>query len=217
LFATWEQRSTIGRVAFVALAMLFHFSAVFVLIFIALASRAQPVVKFAAAGALALALLAIVRYAPNSMEAYSRLYVGGGQKLSAPGAVVQVGILSIAGILYLINRQRWAEAMGESGLIRNLAWGAIALFGVIPISSVGAYRFALYFWPMAMYVYSGYPSLIEAPTGRAFYRVALVLAAFAMLIGWLLLANNSLPWLPYKNWLLVPHDITLISYKPYRR
>src|SRR5438270_9985924 len=76
LFATWEQRSTLGRSAFVALAMLFHFSAIFVLIFVALGSRAQPVVKFGSAAAIGFLVLAIIRFAPQSMEAYSRRYVG---------------------------------------------------------------------------------------------------------------------------------------------
>lgn len=217
LFATWERRSTIGRLGFVIVAMMFHFSAVFVLMFVALASRAPPVVKFGGAAAIGILVLAIVRFAPDSMEAYSRLYVSGEQSVSAPGAIVQVGILSIAGVLYLMNRARWGPSMDDSLLMQNLAWGSIALLPVILISSVGAYRFALYFWPMAMVVYSGYPALIEAPTGRAFYRTSIVLASFAMLIGWLKLANNSLPWWPYRNWLLVPHDTTLISYRPYKR
>jgi hypothetical protein len=217
LFATWDHRSTLGRVGFVALAMLFHFSAVFVLIFVALAARAQPVVRLGGSGAIALLTLAIIKFAPGSMEAYSRLYVGGESKMSAPGAIVQVGILAIGGTLYLINRQRWSDWIGESSLIRNLAWGSLALLPMILVSSVGAYRFALYFWPMAMYVFSGIPRLIVMPTGRAFYRVLLVIASFAMLAGWLKYANNSLPWWPYRNWLLLSEPTPLISYKPYQR
>ena len=217
LFATWEQRGTLARAAFVALAMLFHFSAVFVLLFVALASHSQAVVKFAGASAVGLLVLAIIMFAPDSMEAYSRLYVAGEGKMSAPGAIVQVGILSIAGTLYLINRGRWAEWIGESALIRNLSWASLALLPMIPVSSVGAYRFALYLWPMAMYVFSGFPGLMVAATGRAFYRVTLVIASFAMLVGWLQLANNSLPWWPYRNWLLLSEPTALITYKPYQR
>lgn len=216
LFATWEQRSTLGRAGLVALAMLFHFSAVFVLMFVALGSRAQPFIKFGGAAIIALLVLAIIKFAPDSMETYSRLYVGA-EKMSAPGAVVQVGILAIAGGLYLINRQRWVEWIDDDPLIRNLAWGSLALLPVILISSVGAYRFALYSWPMAMYVYSGFPGLIPAATGRAFYRVALVIVSFAMMAGWLQYANNSLPWWPYRNWLLLSEPTPLISYKPYQR
>lgn len=217
LFASWEQRSTFMRIAYVALAMLFHFSAIFVLIFVALASRAHSVVKFSGAAALVIILLVVIKYAPGSMEAYSRLYVGSEGKMTAPGAIAQVGILSIAGGLYLLNHSRWVEWMGDDLLVRNLAWGSLALLPVILISSVGAYRFALYFWPMAMYVYSGYPGLIQVPTGRAFYRVSLVIASFAMLVGWLQYANNSLPWWPYRNWLIEQPTGTLISYRPYQR
>lgn len=107
--------------------------------------------------------------------------------------------------------------MGDSLLITNLAWGSLACLPVILISSVGAYRFALYFWPMGMYVYSGFPGLIQAATGRAFYRILIVLASFAMLTGWLHFASNSLPWLPYRNWLSEPGDQPLISYKQFKR
>ena len=217
LLATWEDRQTLGKVGLILLATLFHFSAVFVLAFVALGSKAPPVVRFGSAVVAAILVLAIVRFAPQSMEAYSRLYVGAEGKLSAPGAIVQVGVLAIAGAIYLLSRRRWAAVMGESALLTNLAWGSLACLPLILISSVGAYRFALYFWPLGMYVYSGFPGLIPAATGRAFYRLAVVICSFAMLIGWLLLANNSLPWLPYKNWLTQSDTVSLIRYAPYKR
>lgn len=216
LFATWEHRGSLSRAAFVVFASLFHFSALFVLLFVGLATGAQQVIKVAGTIAFAMLVIVIVRFAPDSMDAYSRLYVGAEAKLSAPGAIVEVGIVAVAGGLYLLNRERWIAAMGESPLIRNLAWGSLALLPVIVISSVGAYRFVLYLWPMAMYVYSGYPALIPAATGRAFYRLGIVVASFAMLIGWLYLANNSLPWWPYKNWLLEPDGVSLFSRKPFK-
>src|SRR5206468_805399 len=123
------------------------------------------------------------RFAPESMEAYSRLYVGTQSKLSAPGAIVQVGVLAIAATIYLMKRQAWVRDIGDSPLNRNLAWATLCLLPVIPISSVGAYRFALYLWPMAMYAYSGLPGLIEAPIARAFYRLVVLIASFAMLIA----------------------------------
>jgi len=217
LFATWDDRRTVAKIALVLFATLFHFSAVFVLAFVALGSKAPPVVRFGAAALTIIIVLVIVRFAPQSMEAYSRLYVGSEGKLNAPGAIVQVAPLAMAGAIYLLSRQRWSEELGPSALVTNLAWGALACLPVILISSVAAYRFALYFWPLGMYVYSGAPGLIQAGIGRALYRIALVLACFAILIGWLLLANNSLPWLPYKNWLFASDVGSLIRYAPYKR
>src|SRR5438128_514170 len=145
------------------------------------------------------------------MAHYSRLYIG--NQMSAPGAIIEVGVVAFAGVLYLINQRLWAEWTGDSALIRNLAWGSLALLPVILISSVGAYRFALYFWPMAMYVYSGMPGLIRSPTGRALYRYTLVFGSFGMMIGWLLFANNSLAWLPYKNWLVQSGDSPFVRHQ----
>jgi hypothetical protein len=76
---------------------------------------------------------------------------------------------------------------------------------------VGAYRFALYFWPMAMTVYAGVPVVIQSGTARAYYRLCIVVASFALLIGWLQLANNSYAWLPYRNWLLEPAGARLMN------
>jgi hypothetical protein len=217
LIATWEKRRTVSKLGLILFATLFHFSAIFVLTFVALGSKAPAVVRYGTAALAFILIFIVIRFAPQSMESYSRLYVGAAGKLSAPGAVIQVGVLAIAGVLYLLSRERWAAAMGEAPLMRNLAWGSLACVPLIPVSSVGAYRFALYFWPLAMYVYSGLPSLTRAATGRAFYRLMLVMASFAMLIGWLLLANNSLPWLPYRNWLFAQDGVSLIRYAPFKR
>ena len=53
-----------------------------------------------------------------------------------------------------------------------------------------------------MYVFAGVPGVIGSATGRALYRILSVAASFALLIGWLMLANTSFAWLPYRNWLM---------------
>jgi hypothetical protein len=217
LFATWEERRTRSRLLLVAVASLFHFSAIFVGIFVALGVKAPAPIRIFGAAVVGLIFLVTIRIAPMSMDAYSRLYVGAGSKLSAPGAIAQVAPLALAGAIYLALRERWVELFGEDPLLRSLAWGALVDLPVILVSSVGAYRFGLYFWPMAMYVYSGVPSLSPSPTGRAFLRLSFVLISFALLIGWLMFANNSLAWLPYENWFLSSADSPLWRHAPYAR
>jgi hypothetical protein len=210
LFATWEKRQTASRVLIVALASLFHFSAIFIGIFVALGVKAPVPVRVFGVVVVALIFLVAVRMAPVSMDAYSRLYVGAQSKLSAPGAIAQVAPLALAGVIYLALRERWTALFGDDQLMRSLAWGALIDLPVILISSVGAYRFGLYFWPLAMYVYSGLPSLSPSATGRAFLRLSFVVISFALLIGWLMFANNSWPWLPYENWLFQPEGVGLL-------
>jgi hypothetical protein len=204
LFATWDKRNAVGRVVIVLIAATFHFSALFILMFVALGARISPFAKISAAIAVGLVIALITYFAPTSMEAYSSLYVAGPRRLSAPGAPVQVGALAVPAILYLMVRKRWLQVHGEHLLYVHLALAAIALLPVIPISSVGAYRFALYLWPMSMYVLSGLPGLIASSNERQLYRVLIVIAFVGVLIGWLTLANTSWAWLPYQNWLFLP-------------
>jgi len=209
LIARWHNYRTITRMLIVLLASAFHFSAIFMMIFVALGSNAAHVVRIGGAVIIALFIVALVAFSPSSVEAYSRLYLVEGGKLAAPGAIVQIAPLAFAAVIYFANRDAWTRANGDNSLNRGMAWAAIIAVPAILVSSVGAYRFALYLWPMAMTVYGGVPGTVENGVGRLFYRVCLVAAAFALLLGWLLLANNSYAWIPYQSWLNQPGDVLL--------
>lgn len=210
LIAHWERYRTSMRMLLVLLASLFHFSSVFIMLFVSLGSNASTIVKYAGALVIAALTIVLIAWAPDAAEAYSRLYVGSRQKIGAPGAIFQVAPLAAAGLIYLINRKAWIAVGADNPLYRNMAWASLIAVPTILVSSVGAYRFALYFWPMAMKVYGDIALFIQGPTGRLFYRLCIVTASFALLIGWLILGNNSFAWLPYKNWLFEPHHAVLL-------
>lgn len=209
LFASWENRSIFGRIGLVVLATLFHFSSLFVLIFVALAARIPLAPRLAATAFLG-AIIGLVLYlTPEAASTYSDIYVSGSRKLSAPGAWVQVGALAAAALVYFVYRKPWIAVNGENQLYQNLAVAALLAVPMIYISSVGAYRFALFFWPMAMYVAAGLPTLMTRSEARLLYRVALISASTALLWGWLTFANNSAGWIPYENWFLQPQGASL--------
>lgn len=210
LFATWDKRTTISRVLIVLVASLFHFSSIFVLIFVALATNFSLIPRLFGTAVLAAAIGFVIYLAPESMAAYSNTYVPGGRfETNAPGAIFQVGILAMAAVFYILFYKRWLERIGADRLVFNLALATIAAIPLVYVSSVGAYRFALYFWPMGMYVWSGFPRLIDRSEARALYRLAAVVSFAVLLWGWLTFANNSMAWLPYRNWLLESHDVLL--------
>jgi len=209
LFSNWERRSTLQRILFVLFASLFHFSALFVMVFVAVASNTSRLIRFAGTAVICVLVFIVISWVPDPIEKYSRLYISGPHAQNAQGAVDQVGLLALAGLIYFALRRRWIELNGENRLYDYLAAAALAAFPFILISSVGAYRFALYFWPMAMYVFAGVPALIQSATGRALYRLLSVAASFALLIGWLMLANTSFAWMPYRNWLM-NRDVPLV-------
>ena len=209
LFATWDKRTTLGRVALVFLATLFHFSSLFVLIFVALAARMPLASRLVAAAFFGAIIGVVLILAPDAMNTYSDLYISGSRKLSAPGAWAQVGALAAAGLAYFVYRKPWLAVNGENQLYHNLAIAALLAVPMIYISSVGAYRFALFFWPMAMYVWAGLPALMGRSEARLLYRIAVISASTCLLWGWLTFANNAAGWLPYQNWLLQPEGVSL--------
>jgi hypothetical protein len=215
--ATWYQRNTLVRTLLVLLAAAFHFSAIFMLIFVSLGAKIPPVLRVGGAVIVGVIVLATITLAPDAMEHYSNLYVGPGAKLTAPGAIVQTGFVAAAGLIYFAVRPLWDTVYEDNPLYRSLAWASLLSIPAILISSVGAYRFVLYFYPMAMTVYSGVPGLIRNGVGRLWYRLMIVAASFAMLVGWLMLGNNSVPWIPYKNWLVQPDGVRLFRHAPFKR
>lgn len=214
LFATWDERRVSGRVLIVLFASLFHFSALFVLIFVALSARVPAGQKILTVGATILALFLIILAVPSTIQSYSELYVSGQRKLEAPGALAQIGVIASAAILYFVYRRRLLATIGDHPLYTHLAVAALLALPVALISSVGAYRFALYMWPMAMYVLSAIPATIERAEARLAYRVTVVLAALGLLVGWLTQANSAWAWLPYKSWLSQPADAPLLRGRP---
>jgi len=136
---------------------------------------------------------------PSAFQAYSELYVSGSRKVDAPGAIVQVLIVSLAAASYVLSRRHWVAAHKENLLLRHTAFAALLLVPATLISSVGAYRFALYFWATAMTIYSGWPATFRRTEARVLYKFGLVAGSILLLVGWLTFANSSNMWLPYKT------------------
>src|SRR3954454_5029956 len=155
LFAKWDQRSTLFKIALVIVAASFHSSAIFILIFVALGSKASNVVRISSAVVMGMLVLAFMAYRPMAFEAYGAKYVfAGAHKQTAPGGIVQVGVVALAGLAYLILMKAFQRIDRHSALYQNLAVASVAALPAVAVSSVGAYRFALYFWPLAMHVWS---------------------------------------------------------------
>lgn len=209
LFSTWERRSLLSRIAVVLLASLFHFSSIFILLFVALA-RQSLAARIAGTLASTTVLFLVIYFVPEIIQNYSELYVVAGERrLDAPGALAHVGVVAAPAFAYFIYRKAWVRMYGTNPLYENLAIVALLALPGILVSSVGAYRFALYLWPMAMYVISGMPALIGNATGRVLYRLLVLMASGALLVGWLTLSYNGSAWFPYENWLVQAEGVRL--------
>lgn len=203
LIATWDRRSTIGKILLTVVASLFHFSAILMMVFVALSVKTTPLVRTAIAIFVLSVLWLVLAYAPNQLDVYTSSYVSGPRVVESEGAIVHVFPLAVSGSIYLLFLRRLEEPTSRSLLHSNLAVASILLIPTaLFVSSVGAGRFSQYFWPIAMYVVAAVPSLMRDEGMRFMFRLGIVAASFALLIGWLVYANSSLNWLPYRSWVL---------------
>lgn len=209
LIATWEKRRTLARTMFVLFASLFHFSALFTGVFVALGSRLSPDARIATATSAFAAAVGVYWLFPSRFEFYSEAYVGEGS-VTSPGALAHVGLLVIAALVYFAVRRRWHQVLGESELFKYMAVAALLMLPAIYVSSVGASRLSFYLWPLAMYVWSGLPALLRTEGGRYIYRAAVVGASVIIMIIWLQYANSSWAYVPYRNWWWQPEYASLL-------
>lgn len=209
LFATWEQRQTLSRILFILFSSLFHFSSIFLLVFVALGSRISPLARVLSGGLILLVTLPLIVITSSRIDVYGQRYLGGAE-VTPEGALVHVALVAIPAVAYLMVRHRWRTRMGTSALLDNVAYAAAALLPATFIAPVPADRMSLYFWPIAMYVGSGWPSLIEKSAARNGYRILVVAACLSVLVGWFTFANHSRAYLPYKNYLLQPDGVRLL-------
>lgn len=199
LFARWEQLRFDKKVLVVLFATLFHFSAFFNLAFVLLQSRMGPLVRVASAVLIAVVVLALIAYSPDRIAFYSETYVAGRRVLDSPGAVFHVLLLTIPSLFYLLFRRSWQRANGENELMDSLAVASVIALPALAISSTGVDRLSLYFWPIAMYVWAGLPALASQSVTRVAIRVLIITGSMALGLSWLLFANSSHAYLPYRS------------------
>lgn len=207
LLSSWKNKRTFSRILYILSASLFHFSAFFFIIFVALGSRLPSGARFLATTGLLLASFPFVMTA-SRVDVYEERYLG--SATTAEGALMHVALVALPALAYLLARSRWRERLGTSPLLDNLAVVAVALLPATLFVPIPADRMSLYFWPVAMYVGSGWPALIDNPIARMGFRIFVSVICYVLLVGWLVFANHSKAYLPYQNYLLQPENVRLL-------
>lgn len=199
LFATWNDRTLFARILLIFVASLFHLSAIFVLIFVALGARISTTARVVAASLLGLLTLPLIVITSSRADIYAARYIGAGA-ITSEGAFIHVAMVAVPATAYLLMRNRWRAEFGPSAFLDVLAITPIVLLFATYFSPVAADRMSLYFWPVVMFLGSGWPALIQSQAGRIGFRLVVFFACFSLLIGWFYFANHSKSYLPYQNY-----------------
>jgi hypothetical protein len=138
----------------------------------------------------------------QDLDYYTQGYIDA--QYQSQGALIRVMLCLLPALLFLPFRRRFRLPIAIQRiwtLIAILAvLAAIGLFTVA--SSTAVDRIALYLIPLQLFVGSRLPDTRLFGMGPATWTQILVLFSLSVLLVWLVFANHSVYWLPYRNLLL---------------
>lgn len=200
--ASWGRSSLWVRVAYVAVASLFHISAIAFLILAVRDLRVSVWVRIVLAALLGGAALYVLRDS-DAAESYRQLYVAGRNVVESGGALYHVMLNAGPALLYFAF-PRYRAILLPNEMHRDLARFAIILIPISFVSSTGASRLSLYTFPVSMYLFAALPLVLDSRASRTLYRLGGAAAFVGLTVFWLTAATNSSAWLPYRNMLTEP-------------
>lgn len=192
--AAVERGATIARfTAYVAVAALFHKTAVIMLPLLIFAGRRTTLLSIVAAvvGSYALYDLLVA----ESVDALVRNYIEA--RYSSQGAGIRVAMNLVPAVLFLLFRRRMGFVAGSDRLWLFMSLLALATVPMLLLieSSTAIDRLALYIIPLQLVVLPRAARLVgDGRLGRAL----VISYAAATLAVWLVFASHSQYWLPYR-------------------
>lgn len=195
--ATLLRTGSLPRFIFwVALAALFHKSAVICLPMVAFLGNRRKIVDIALLATAGLGLYALLLQ--DSVDALVKNYIGA--RYSSSGAAIRISMSLLPGIIFLLFRRRFGFSESEEKLWRNFALVAIAstIALIVSPSSTAVDRVALYLLPIQVVVLARIPGTLLQ---RGFGTFLLAAYSAAVLFTWLTFGTHSEHWLPYRTWL----------------
>jgi hypothetical protein len=194
MLARWEQSSRFEKLACIALATSVHNSAAILLVFFILDFRSHLTARLALTLIVTGTILYFSRGA-ETVERYRTAYVE--ENLISGGAFFHILLTAFPAALYLIFRRNLAAAGMTNKNVLTACVLSLAAVPLLPISSTGVDRLALYFSFVQMWTY---PALLRAGvvninSGKAFIG-AVVMAIFFV---YFLFGTHADSYLPYRN------------------
>ncbi|WP_426267163.1 EpsG family protein [Sphingomonas sp. LHG3443-2] len=180
----------------VALAALFHKSAVVCLPMVAFLGNRRRIVDLALLATAGLGLYTLLLQ--DSVDTLVKNYIGA--RYSSAGAAIRVSMSLLPGIIFLLFRRRFGFSETEEKLWRNFSLVAIgsAIALAISPSSTAVDRIALYLLPIQFVVLARIPGTLVQ---RGFGTVLVSAYSAAVLFTWLTFGVHAQHWLPYRTWL----------------
>jgi hypothetical protein len=191
------QGSTWRFMLWIALAALFHKSAIILVPMALLAGTKRRVFTF-----ILVALTFALLYVLLLQEAISFLTLGYLQaEYQSSGAAIRIAMNAMPAAIFLVFRKRFQLAPAQQSFWTWMAWGALLFIVLLNLSpsSTAVDRVALYWIPLQLFVWSRLPNALGKKTGKNLPWVCAVVAYSATVhFVWLVYADTAFAWLPYQ-------------------
>lgn len=192
-----SNRKILRFVMFIALAAMFHKSAVILMPLAVLAGTKRKLWTTFWVGLSF--LLFYVLLLQESVEVLQYGYLE--RQYQSQGAALRLAMNAVPAVLFLLLRRRFAMPEAERTFWTWMSLGALAFVGLLVVSpsSTAVDRVALYWIPLQLFVLSRLPNAVGSSNGRNGVLVRWVVAYSAVvLFVWLVFASHSKYWLPYQ-------------------
>lgn len=202
LASDWSTSSLKRRVAYTLVAAMFHFSAIFFLMFAAMGLKLKAEYKLIIGVVMGAAMVGFLQYSGGA-EYYDQVYVSGQSDMTySSGATQHVLLNGVPALLVLFGR-KVRQVLFPTALLVQMAWLAILLIPAAFVFSAASGRMTLYLFPVSMYVIAALPGMFAQSSLRAALRTAFGGVLVGILYVWLQYANSSYAHIPYNNALMM--------------
>ena len=184
-------------ILWIALAALFHKSAVILLPMAFLANTKRHMAQFAGMAPVVLTLYALLLQESMSFWIYGYIE----SQYQSSGAAIRIAMNALPGALFVVFCKRFQLSREQRIFWTWMAWGSLffVVLLIISPSSTAVDRVALYWIPLQLFVLSRLPDALGQIGGKNAGWVYVVVAySAAVHFVWLVYADTAFAWLPYQ-------------------
>lgn len=202
VFAFWHDFGLVRKGVMIFAASLFHTSAIFIGGFVAQDLPVHAAVRIAAGATVAAVgvyVLSQTSIYSGQLDFYAESYLSAEGQIISPGALAHVALVAIPAALYFGVRKRIFAVYDHSGFMDMGALICLALVPAAFVFSTAASRFSVYMQFFPMIFYPVLADVMGTENNKSIIRIGVIVFNFVFLFAWLMFANNSFAYLPYRS------------------
>jgi hypothetical protein len=149
----------------------------------------------------------------SQVERLVSVYIG--QEIQSRGAQMRIALLLPSALIYLIYKKKFIFSEYQHKIYSFFAITTVIMFiSVISFASgfsTSLDRIALYYLPFQVMIFSYLPEMF-AKKNAFFVTLLIIIYFFLLMTVWLVFADNSSAWVPYKSLLYLDfHSINYVT------